>query len=97
VGWGVFDGQEQTRTKSKKKSNGEKNDGWTDPQPLGGELPPVAGFDLALMPAALRPLVEDTAERMQVPCDFAAVVAVLCIAGVTGRRARVQPKAEDTS
>jgi Protein of unknown function (DUF3987) len=70
---------------------------WPDPEPLGGELPPVPSFDSHLLPAALRPLAEDTAERMQVPLDYPAVVAVLSLAGVTGRRATIQPKAEDTS
>lgn len=78
------------------KSNGEA-DGWLDPQPLGGELPPVADFDSHLMPAALTPLIEDTAERMQVPLDYPAVVTVLSLAGVTGRRARMQVKVEDVS
>jgi Protein of unknown function (DUF3987) len=72
-------------------------DDWPDPAPLGGELPPVPAFDSQLLPAALRPLAEDTAERMQVPLDYPAVVAVLCLAGATGRRAAIQPKATDTS
>jgi putative DNA primase/helicase len=70
---------------------------WPDPMPLGSELPPVEPFSLDLLPEALRPLVEDTAERMQVPLDYPAVVAVLCLAGVTNRRATIQPKALDTS
>jgi hypothetical protein len=37
------------------------------------------------------------AERMQVPLDYPAVVAVLCLSGVTNRRATIQPKAADTS
>src|ERR1035438_76029 len=72
-------------------------DDWPEPEPLGGELPPVRACDLALLPESLRPLVEDTAERMQVPLDYPAVVAVLCLAGVTNRRATIQPKAADTS
>ena len=52
---------------------------------------------MALLPDSLRPLEEDTAERMQVPFDYPAVVAVLCLAGVTNRRAAIQPKAADTS
>ena len=72
-------------------------DDWPKPEPLGGELPPVQSCDLALLPESLRPLVEDTAERMQVPLDYPAVVAVLCLAGVTNRRATIQPKAADTS
>jgi len=72
-------------------------DEWPDPEPLGGELPPVQACDIALLPHSLRPLVEDTAERMQVPLDYPAVVAVLCLAGVTNSRATIQPKAADTS
>lgn len=70
---------------------------WPDPEPLGGELLPVQAFDSQLLPAALRPLAEDVAERMQVPLDYPAVVAVLCFSGVTNRRATIQPKSADTS
>ncbi len=70
---------------------------WPEPEPLGGELPPVQVFDIALLPESMRALVGDTAERMQVPLDYPAVVAVLCLAGVTNRRATIQPKAADTS
>lgn len=73
------------------------SDDWPEPEPLGGELPSVQVFETALLPESLRPLVEDTAERMQVPLDYAAVVSVLSLAGVTNRRAMIQPKAEDTS
>jgi putative DNA primase/helicase len=72
-------------------------DNWPEPEPLGGELPPVQAFDSALLPDALRPLVVDTADRMQVPLDYPAVVAVLSLAGATNRRALIQPKAADTS
>lgn len=72
-------------------------DDWQNPMPLGGELPPVPSFDLLLLPESLRPLVEDTTERMQVCLDFPAVAAVLCLAGATNRRVRFQPKAADTS
>jgi uncharacterized protein DUF3987 len=88
-----------SRELAKSKSNGRDTDedGWLEPEPLGGELPPVADFDPRLMPTALRALIEDVAERMQVPTDYPAIVAVLCLAGVTGRRARVQVKKEDRS
>jgi len=72
-------------------------DDWPEPVPLGGELPSVPTFDVALLPNLLRSLVEDTAERMQVPLDYPAVISVLCLAGVTNRRAAIQPKAVDTS
>jgi hypothetical protein len=83
--------------KSQRATSPSAADDWPEPEPLGGELPAVQAFDLALLPEALRPLVEDTAERMQVPLDYPAVVAVLCLGGVTGRRATIQPKAADTS
>ena len=57
------------------------DDDWLDPQSLGGELPPVVPFDPSLMPSAMLPLVEDTAERMQVPLDFPAVVTAISLAG----------------
>jgi len=69
---------------------------WHAPEPLGGELPPVPAFDLRLLPEALRTLVQDTSERMQVPLDFPAIASVLCHAGVVGRRGFIQPKAEDS-
>lgn len=83
--------------RAKAKSNGKDDDGWSDPQPLGGELPPVADLDPRLLPAALRPLIEDTSERMQVPSDYPAVVSVLSLAGATGRRVRIQVKEKDAS
>ncbi len=72
-------------------------DEWPTPEPLAETLPPVLPFDLELLPEALRPLVADVAERMQVPADYPAAVAVLCLAGVVSRRAVVQPKAKDAS
>jgi putative DNA primase/helicase len=44
-----------------------------------------------------RPLVQDVAERMQVPLDFPAVTAIATLAGVTNRRALIQPKEHDDS
>ena len=84
------------KVQQEKVSNWSAND-WPEPEPLGGELPPVQSFDIELMPASLRPLVEDTAERMQVPLDYPAALAVLALGGMTNRRARIQPKAADTS
>jgi hypothetical protein len=73
------------------------NEPWEDPEELTIELPPAPSFDLQLLPVALRPMVKDIAERMQVPIDFPAVVAVATLAGVCGRRAMIQPKAKDDS
>lgn len=72
-------------------------DDWPDPEALGGQLPPVQACDIAMLPEAWRPLVEDTADRMQVPLDFPAAIFVLTFAGATNRRATIQPKAADDS
>lgn len=79
-----------------KSNDSEEHDSWLDPEPLGGELPPVPAFDLGWLPDALRALVQDTSERMQVPLDYPAIASVLCLAGVVGRRSFIQPKAEDS-
>src|ERR1039457_5777877 len=70
-------------------------DEWPEPEPLEDALPDIAQFDLELMPESLRPLVKDVADRMQVPLDFPAVAAVATLAGVTNRRAVIQPKRND--
>lgn len=68
---------------------------WPEPDPVEEQLPPVPEFDLRLLPEALRPIVEDSADRMQVPIDFTAVTAVMCLAGAVNRRALIQPKRAD--
>jgi putative DNA primase/helicase len=70
---------------------------WPTPAPLGDELPAVDDFQLELLPSSLRPLVDDVSERMQTPPDFAAVAAVVTLAGCVNRRAVITPKAEDSS
>ncbi len=72
-------------------------DGWPEPEPLGEELPPVPPFDAGLLPASVRPMVEDVTDRMQTPPDFAAVVSIATLAGLCGRRALMQPKERDSS
>ncbi len=71
--------------------------GWSKPLPLGDELPAVESLELAMLPEAFRPLVADVAERMQVCPDFVAAPLLCGLAGATGRRALIQPKALDTS
>src|SRR4051812_39981006 len=70
---------------------------WLEPEPLGSELPPVPAFDPELLPDALRPWCIDIAARMQVPLDFPAVAAVAALGAAVMRRAKIQPKALDTS
>jgi putative DNA primase/helicase len=72
-------------------------EGWEDPVEIGSKLPEVSPFDSDILPESIRPMVTDVADRMQVPMDFPAVVAVATLAGVCGRRAVIQPKELDDS
>jgi putative DNA primase/helicase len=83
-------GQDISDTQPKEKD-------WPKPEKLGEELPAVPPFDAGLLPASLRPMVEDVADRMQVPLDFPAMVSVAVLAGLCGRRATIQPKERDSS
>jgi putative DNA primase/helicase len=74
----------------------EAADAWPNPELIQNELPPVSAFTEDLLPISFRALAQDITERMQVPPDFAAVVAMLCLAGAVNRRAIIQPKERDT-
>jgi putative DNA primase/helicase len=93
---GVPPSGEEAARESSHSTGADAADGWPKPEPLQDELPPVEAFSLDLLPDSLRPLVEDTAERMQVPVDFPAAATVACLAGAVNRRAVIQPKANDT-
>ena len=68
---------------------------WPDPKPLPAELLPVAAFDLAMLPDTFRPWIEDIAERLQVPPEFAAVPAMIAAGSVIGNRIAIRPKRHD--
>jgi hypothetical protein len=74
----------------------ENPETWAKPEPLQSELPPVERFHEDLLPVSFRPIVADVTDRMQVPMDYAAIVMVVCLAGVVNRRAAIQPKANDS-
>lgn len=76
---------------------GAANDleGWPDPLPLPNALPAVLPFDFDLLPVSLRPWIEDIAERVQCPPDYAAVGAIISLAAVVGRRIGIRPKRQD--
>jgi putative DNA primase/helicase len=88
--WGIA--EEDAKHQVRREEAGD----WPKPEPIQNKLPPVAPFSEDLLPDSLRPLVRDVTERMQVPVDLPAVVALLCLAGVVNRRATIQPKANDT-
>ncbi|QVL50779.1 MAG: DUF3987 domain-containing protein [Thiocapsa sp.] len=70
-------------------------DTWPDPEPLADTLPPVAPFAFDLLPPALRPWIEDVADRMQCPADYPGVAAMVALASVVGRQIGIRPKAHD--
>jgi len=52
---------------------------------------------MGMLPESLRPLVADTSQRMQLPADLPAIIAVTALAGVVNHRAVMQPKQQDTT
>ena len=66
---------------------------WPQPQPLPDGLPPVARFDLALLPHTLRPWIADICERTQCPPDFVAVSVMAALGSVLGRKVGIRPQA----
>lgn len=70
-------------------------EGWPIPQPLPDDLPTVPQFDLSLLPVALRPWIEDIAERLQISPDIPAIGAITALSAAIGRRVRIMPKAYD--
>ena len=70
-------------------------DDWPEPMPLPDALPSVVAFDFDLLPDALRPWVQDIAERVQCPPDFPAVGAMIALAAVVGRKIGIRPKRQD--
>jgi hypothetical protein len=73
------------------------NDPWPEPKPVAPTLPPVAPFDINLLPGCFRDRVADISELMQVPPDFPAAVLMVGFSGAVGRRAQIRPKRFDYS
>lgn len=63
-----------------------------DPIPLPISLPDVPTFDRDLLPSQLGPWVEDIAERLNVPLDFAAMPAMVGAASLIGSKVGVRPQ-----
>jgi hypothetical protein len=68
---------------------------WPEPKPLPDILSPVDPFDYSLLPKAFRGFVEDNAERMQAPPDFAAIAMMLTEAAAIGNKVCIRPKRHD--
>jgi uncharacterized protein DUF3987/DnaB helicase-like protein len=69
--------------------------GWPDPRPLPDGLARVPSLPDALIPEAVRPWLADIAERLQVPVEFPATAAIICLSSVVGSQVRIRPKRHD--
>jgi len=67
---------------------------WPEPQSLPEGLPPVAAFDLALLPDTLRPWAQDICERVQCAPDYVGVAIMAGLGSVIGRKIGVRPQAK---
>lgn len=68
---------------------------WPAPRPLPTlevEPPPLPGD---LLPSALRPWLEDAAERISVPLEFVAMPGLVSLGAVVGRGCGIRPKRKD--
>jgi len=70
-------------------------DAWPAAEPLPTALPPVAAFDLDLLPDTLRPWIVDISERIQCPPEFPAIGALVACAAIIGRQIAIRPKCKD--
>lgn len=68
---------------------------WPDPQPLPLGLPPVAAFDVHLLPTSLQAWGADIVDRMRCPPDYVGVSIMASVAAVVGRKVAIRPKQHD--
>ena len=73
----------------------KQEEAWTDPQPLRGEMRPVAELRSEIIPEPLRNWIVDVANRMQCPLDFVASAAICMVSGVIGAGCTIRPKERD--
>ncbi len=65
------------------------------PRELPTSLPPVDTFHPEMLPKAIRDYVMDVAQRQQSAPEYCAVVALVSMAGVVGRKVLMRPKMHD--
>jgi len=74
-------------------AGGSEGNVWPDPHPLPDGLPPVAAFDLALLPDTIRPWAADICERVQCAPDFVAAAIMAGLGSIIGRKVGIRPQA----
>lgn len=67
---------------------------WTYPKPLS-ESEPAPQLDPVLLPPALRPWLQDNAERLSVPLEMVAIPALVALGATVGRSIALYPKRYD--
>jgi putative DNA primase/helicase len=65
---------------------------WPEPVALTEGLAPVPVLDTALLPAKIRPWIDDISDRMQCPPDFVGIPAIVALGSVLGRKIGVRPQ-----
>ncbi len=68
---------------------------WPIRLPLPPKLSPIAKLRSDMLPAALRPWIEDLSERMNLPLEFVAGCAITVMGSAIGRRCGIHPHQED--
>jgi hypothetical protein len=76
----------------RKANGGHGARGWPAPKNLPVGLPPVDPFSLDFVPDALKPWIDDIANRLQCPPDYVAVTAIVALGSVIGRRVGIKPQ-----
>jgi hypothetical protein len=72
-----------------------EDDGWPEPQPIQSELRPVPPLVPELIPAPIRPWLNDISTRMQCPLDFVAATALSVLGTACGSGVGIHPKRKD--
>jgi putative DNA primase/helicase len=70
----------------------EAGEDYPEPMALPDGLPPVAPFEMALLPETLRPWAADIIDRMQCSGDYVAVTILAALGAVIGRRIGIRPQ-----
>lgn len=65
------------------------------PLDIPNNLPPIEPFSPTMLPQAIRNYVMDTAHRLQAAPEYCAVVALVSLTGVLGRKVLICPKRYD--
>ena len=70
-------------------------DAWPDPKPINHSLPPVTSITPDMLPEPLYNYAINTAKRLGVPIEFAAVPLVVALGSVIGTKVAIMPKRYD--